>query len=135
MEAAGADWGDGYVALEERRITIPEGVLPFVGAASEVPADRLATLREMGYVVKHGEEAERCAVRLDAAAIAAAETDVALVAHVEKQQGPLVRFWHWPNGARSALSVTGDLDALSLADYAARLLPGSGNGASLSSPT
>ena len=35
--------------------------------------------------------------------------------------GPVIRLWPWPNGMRSALCITGDLDALSLLDYAARL--------------
>jgi peptidoglycan/xylan/chitin deacetylase (PgdA/CDA1 family) len=123
VEDAGTTrWPNGYHTLEGSKISLPDDVLPFVGADADVPVERVATLREMGYLVKHGEEAERCAVRIDAQAARGAGSDVALVELVETQPGPLVRFWHWPNGARSALSITGDLDALSLADYATRLI-------------
>jgi hypothetical protein len=33
----------------------------------------------------------------------------------------LVRLARWPNGARAALSVTGDVDALTIRDYTRRL--------------
>jgi len=45
-----------------------------------------------------------------------------LIETIEASPGPLVRYWRWPDGAKSALAVTGDMDALTLLDYAARLL-------------
>ena len=35
---------------------------------------------------------------------------------------PLLRFGRWPHGSRSALSLTGDIDALTIGDYAHRIL-------------
>jgi hypothetical protein len=34
---------------------------------------------------------------------------------------PLVKLGRWPDGAKSALCLTGDLDALSLVDYLSRV--------------
>ena len=45
---------------------------------------------------------------------------LAVLRHVEASTGPLVRVWRWPDGARSAVSIAGDLDALSITDYLAR---------------
>jgi hypothetical protein len=39
---------------------------------------------------------------------------------IEAAPGPLVRLWRWPRSARSALAVTGDVDALTLRDFIVR---------------
>jgi hypothetical protein len=39
---------------------------------------------------------------------------------VEETSAPLVRLWRWPDGAPSAVTIAGDLDALRLTDYLAR---------------
>jgi hypothetical protein len=36
---------------------------------------------------------------------------------IENSDAPLVRIWRWPNGARSALSITGDIDSMTLIDF------------------
>jgi hypothetical protein len=78
-------------------------------------------LREQGYIVDTSTTAKQCATYLDAFALAQLDTQMQLVAAIETAPGPLVRFGPWPDGARSALCMTGDLDALSLLDYAYRL--------------
>lgn len=45
---------------------------------------------------------------------------VSISDHVEGSGAPMVRLWRWPERAASALAVTGDLDAMSLGDYAGR---------------
>ena len=82
----------------------------------------MAFLREQGYILDSSESATRCGVYLDAAALAGLPSEVQLIDHIEACPSPLIRYWRWPNGAKSVLSVTGDLDALSLLDYASRLL-------------
>ena len=58
---------------------------------------------------------------LDADRSSQHKTEVQLIDYIESSPVPLVRFSRWPNEFRSALCVTGDIDALSLVDYAARL--------------
>ena len=53
---------------------------------------------------------------------ARAETVERLLAQIEGGDFPLVRLGRWPNGARSALCVTGDIDALTIWDYGLRFL-------------
>ena len=76
-------------------------------------------LREQGYVVDTTDTAVRCAIYLDAGSLDGLN-QVQLIDHIEASPGPLVRYWRWPDEP-SALCVTGDLDALTLFDYAARL--------------
>jgi hypothetical protein len=44
------------------------------------------------------------------------------MAEVEASKGPLVRLWRWPAGARCALSVTGDVDSMTIVDFLRRPL-------------
>ena len=120
----GETWCGGYQVLNGRTLDVPTRPRPFVGLAPDV-ADRVAAfLTEQGYILERGEAAEECGVFLDAGCLERLDTDVKLVEHIECSPAPLVRFWRWPDRYRSALCVSGDIDALTLVDYAARLLPG-----------
>jgi peptidoglycan/xylan/chitin deacetylase (PgdA/CDA1 family) len=119
-------WHGRYRVLPGRSLCVNSHPRPFVGVAPDLPARTIAFLREQGYIVEAGQEARHCAVYLDASALAGVENQVDLIEYIESAPGPLVRFWRWPGEARSALCVTGDLDALSLVDYASRLIRMSG---------
>jgi hypothetical protein len=47
--------------------------------------------------------------------------EASALAALEAAAGPLVRSWRWPDGARSALAVTGDVDSVTVQDFAFRL--------------
>jgi peptidoglycan/xylan/chitin deacetylase (PgdA/CDA1 family) len=113
-------WSDDYEILDDRTIVIDKGPRPFVGVGRECSQKTIAFLREEGYVVEEAEEGAACSVLVDGTHEHESETQ--LVAFVESCAGPLVRLWRWPDGARSALCVAGDLDALSLRDYLARVI-------------
>jgi hypothetical protein len=46
----------------------------------------------------------------------------ALSREIEQSDTPLIRYWRWPNQARSAVSVTGDIDAITINDFILRIL-------------
>lgn len=115
-------WDGAYRVLDGRTLRMPNGPRPFVGVAPGTPAATVALLRDQGYVVDTGPDAADCGVYLDAATLTALPHEVALVHHVESNPAPLVRFWRWPNEAKSALCVSGDADALSLRDYLSRVV-------------
>jgi peptidoglycan/xylan/chitin deacetylase (PgdA/CDA1 family) len=125
FEANGATrpWRGRYRVLDGRSVRISNGRYPLVGLAPGVPAEVAAFLRDQGYLLYEGEDRMRCTVVLAASTVSGFANEVELLAHLESSPGPLVRFWRWPDEAGSALSVTGDLDALSLVDYGVRLLP------------
>ena len=62
-----------------------------------------------------------CGIFLDNDALSQLTNEVELVNYSEISPTPLVRLWRWPNGAKSAMCITGDLDALTLFDYASRI--------------
>ncbi len=124
LDAPTSAWDDVYQTLDSRTLRISADVHPFIGIAPDVGQPKLHFLREQGYIVKTGADAQRCGIYLDRALVDRLSTDVQLIKHIESATAPMVRFWRWPNAYRSVLSITGDLDALSLLDYAGRLLPG-----------
>ena len=114
-------WGSAYQVLGSRSLHLPVEQRPFVGVAADTPSHTITFLKEQGYIVDSSEHASRCGVYLDVATMAKLETQVQLIDYIESSAAPLARYWRWPEAARSALCITGDLDALSLIDYASRL--------------
>jgi len=113
-------WDATWSVVGERHLRIDAGARPFVG----VPGAERATvdfLTEQGYIVDAGEHAARCTVVLDRQTVRRLAAPARIVAHVEDSEGPLMKISRWPREAKSALCFAGDLDALSLRDYAARL--------------
>lgn len=83
----------------------------------------ISFLRQQGYLVQISDDEEPYPLYFDRTDFAPTD-ERSLLAQVEKSAGPLVRLCRWPNGARSALCVTGDIDALVLWDYGLRLFGG-----------
>jgi hypothetical protein len=114
-----------YRVAEDRTLETGSRPRPFVGISSDVPEATIAFLEAQGYILdKRPDEAMHCGLYLDGKLVATKRTQVALIEYIESSPAPLVRFWRWPDAYKSALCVTGDLDALSLKDYWARLTPG-----------
>jgi len=114
-------WYGPYRVLRGRTLQLKPHERPFVGVAADTPSTLVAFLQEQGYLVETGAEASRCAIYLRATDLAALPNQFELIDFIETSPAPLVRFWRWPSETRSACCVTGDLDALSLTDYVARV--------------
>jgi hypothetical protein len=120
--ACAREWDGRWSVLDERRFLIDDGTRPFVGL-SGVDSGTVAFLREQGYLVDDGRHAELCGTHLTRRAVETLGSRRALVEHLEAGEAPLLRFSRWPRGAKSALCLAGDLDALSLWHYLERLRP------------
>jgi hypothetical protein len=119
---AARPWDSAWSVLDDRVLQVPDGVLPFLGVTG-VDGAAIAFLREQGYVVEEGRDAARCGLVLGAGDVERLGCGRGLVDHVEGSAAPLVRFSRWPDEAKSAFCLAGDLDALSLREYADRLRP------------
>ncbi len=122
LDLPGEPWADGYQRLETRRVQLPAGTRPFIGISAAAPAWVAPFLQEQGYIVDTTETAPACGLYFDPQTLEEIYGEVALIARIEKSDAPLVRFWRWPDGCRSALCISGDLDALTLWDYASRIV-------------
>ena len=114
-------WDGRYLRLESRSLHIPRHCRPLIGLAADCAERAASFLREQGYILDTGETAPRCSVYIDTAVLERTRNEVELVNYIESSAAPLVRYWRWPDGAKSAMCVTGDLDALTLLDYVPRL--------------
>ena len=92
--------------------------LPAVGVSRRSPPEVASFLAEEGFATLISDDAGRFGAYIDVADPAWSER--AVLDAILASPGPLVRIWRWPNGARSALAVTGDIDALTLRDFVVR---------------
>jgi len=114
-------WDRVYYQLRTKALHVPAEPRPFVELPANAPRRIVSFLREQGYILDTGETATRCGTYIDAATVAELTSELELINYIEASPGPLVRYWRWPGGARSAMCITGDLDALTLLDYVSRL--------------
>ncbi len=121
LDTTQESWDEKYYRVKSETLEIATDSLPFVGLASSAPEHVGLFLREQGYIVDRTEKAMDCGIFIDDDLLAKLPDMVQLIKYIESSAAPLVRYWRWPNGAKSALSITGDLDALTLLDYASRL--------------
>lgn len=106
--------------VEPGVIEIDSTYRPCVGVAPGSNREAIAILADLGFIVETGERSDGYAVHLgllekhDYAAIDACRRVIG------ETRRPLVRFATWPGGCRSALAVTGDIDALTIWDFVHR---------------
>ena len=106
--------------VEPGTVTVAGAERPCVGVAPGSDRAALQVLADLGYVVEVGDDIVEFAVHLGRVDAAAFDTIARAVAAIERCPGPLVRFGTWPRGARAALAVTGDIDALTIWDFVHR---------------
>jgi len=107
--------GERSQTAPARSVTLAPGPAPVVGLGPEVTATTAELLREEGFLVS-AEDPSPCAVVLDREPADQKE----LFDRLAMAPHPLVRLARWPLGCRSALAITGDIDALTLADFVRR---------------
>lgn len=115
------DWDGIYVQLNGTSATVQSGSRPSIGVSSRSNPYLTAFLRQQGYIVETAVDAHEHSLFVDREKFGY-EDEKALIEEIEGNRAPLVRLGRWPNGARSALCITGDIDALTIWDYYLRLL-------------
>ena len=62
------------------------------------------------------------AVYLDNYSTFNSDLETELLAIINSAPCPLVRFWRWPNKAKSAFAISGDVDSITIFDFFRRFL-------------
>jgi peptidoglycan/xylan/chitin deacetylase (PgdA/CDA1 family) len=114
-------WADNYRQLEATAFTIHAPLRPLIGISPDASPKLINFLIQQGYLVEISHQRHRYSHYVDATQFTPGQ-ERRLLAQIENGGGPLVRLGRWPNNARSALAVTGDIDALTLWDYSLRLV-------------
>lgn len=119
--AAGVDsWDGAYHRIRALEFEVSAASRPFIGLTSRSAPQLRAFLVEQGYIVETASDGRLHEFILDWPEFGTADRRPVLTA-IEQSNFPLVRLGRWPDGYRSALAVTGDIDALTLWDYGLRL--------------
>lgn len=121
VDAPIVPWADGYSQVEATRFTVRAPVRPFIGLSPATSPRLAGLLRQQGYITEVSEKSHRYSYYFDQPEFVAAD-ELRILLEIEEGARPLVRLGCWPDGARSALAVTGDIDALTLWDYGLRLV-------------
>jgi peptidoglycan/xylan/chitin deacetylase (PgdA/CDA1 family) len=95
-------------------------IVPLVAVPDETPDDAVLALRERGYVCRKTRDPSLHAARLTAEDLRQNTVDD-WSRRIQATDCPLLELHPWPVGKRSALCVTGDIDAVTLWDQAWRL--------------
>jgi hypothetical protein len=121
VTAPTTDWDGSYRRVLAADFTLRADRRPFIGVSSASAPYLTRFLQQQGYIVEPAEDDQRHTLYIDRPQFGY-EHERALLEHIESSTAPLVRLGRWPHGARSALCVTGDIDALTLWDYGLRFL-------------
>jgi hypothetical protein len=115
----GTPLGDGYTRLQGTEIELPPDRRPFIGVHPASPGAVVSFLREHGYVVEVSAASHAYGFFVERGRFEP-EDRRPLLSQIEAGGFPLLRLGRWPGGAKSALALTGDVDALTIWDYASR---------------
>jgi hypothetical protein len=121
VEAPMTPWSDGYQLVHGTAVTVRSAKRPFIGFAPGADPRLLAFVQEQGYIVETSENSGDYECYLGQSSFAPEDRRPLLV-RIEDTARTVVRLGRWPDGARSALAVSGDIDALTMWDYGLRLL-------------
>jgi Polysaccharide deacetylase len=121
MDLTGEPWSDGYVRIQRTDFLVPAGPRPFIGVHPSSSPSVTAFLKEQGYIVESAAAPGTHSHFVRREHFPRSQQRP-LLRELEERSVPLVRLGRWPNGARSALAITGDVDALTIWDYAFRFL-------------
>jgi peptidoglycan/xylan/chitin deacetylase (PgdA/CDA1 family) len=120
VAAPAFEWADGYKQLASSEARFVCGTKPVVGVSASSDPRLGDFLRQQGFIVETDDGMDGLALRLHYPRFSRSE-ERRVLAEIEGSGAPLVRLGRWPHGAKSALSITGDIDALTMWDYLMRL--------------
>lgn len=117
-----APWYGWYrAAAAAPGLTVGAEKMPAIGLAPDAPSGLEHFLTGEGFVVTRN-GVEDCAVVLDGRTVFGEPGKRRILDEIEMGDAPLVRLWRWPNGARCALSLSGDVDSMNIVDFLRRPL-------------
>jgi hypothetical protein len=116
------DWADGYKSIDARDFILESHVCPCIGVSPNSSEEAIGFLKGEGFVVKIGAQPGNCGMYFDSLASFNQSDEKQISEAIERSNAPLIRFWRWGGKAKSALAISGDIDAITLADFAMRLI-------------
>jgi peptidoglycan/xylan/chitin deacetylase (PgdA/CDA1 family) len=117
-----SEWLDGYQSVTAREFVLQSPKRPVIGIDRDSSPEAVSFLQREGYIVESSTRPDNYGVYLSDLAHFRESDEKLLSREIERTGAPLLRYWRWPDQARSALSVTGDIDSITLIDFVLRIL-------------
>lgn len=123
-------WFGDDLQVQSRRFTVKAAQCPCIGVSTETPQEVDTFLCEQGYpfVRCSPQDADAYAYYLDLPAGLGTTREEQiqrksqLVQCIEELEAPLIQFGCWPDGSRAAISITGDIDSVTIQDFFLRVM-------------
>jgi peptidoglycan/xylan/chitin deacetylase (PgdA/CDA1 family) len=115
------EWFDGYQSVTARDFVLESPTRPVIGIGWDSSPAAVSFLQSEGYIVEQSDQPDDYGIYLDNLAQFVEADEKPLSRKIEQSDVPLLRYWRWPDQAKSALSVTGDIDSMTLIDFALRI--------------
>lgn len=110
-----------YVITDKNSFTLRSPKHPMIGVSRDCSPNLTRFLRNEGFVYEISADEKKYAVYLNGLGSFNEEDEFKLLQRIDHSRSSLVRFWRWPNRCRSAIAITGDIDALTSVDFLFRL--------------
>jgi hypothetical protein len=104
-----------YISPEPNgKFVLQSNLKPVVGVRPGCKNTDIHYLENEGFVVDQVSDPSECAFVLDGTFSGDSRQ---LLNSLDQAQGPLLRFWRWPDRYKSALAITADIDAITIWDF------------------
>lgn len=112
---------NGYSLIKNRRFRIKTHKKPIVGVSKDSAPELFQFLKNEGFIFEKSQERDSFSVFLEDITNLDEKDNLKILEMIHETEFPLLRFWRWPNECRSALSITGDIDCITLTDFLSRI--------------
>ncbi len=121
VNAPFAEWAVGYQSINAGDFVVESPVRPVIGMGIDSSPKAVSFLKSEGFAVELSDQPDNYGIYLTNLADFQEADEKPLSEVIEHSNAPLVRYWRWPNQAKSALAITGDIDSITMIDFVLRI--------------
>lgn len=115
------EWYGSHKTIDTKVFKVKCRSHPFIGVSPSVPQGLVSLLKEEGFYVEESTAKEKFKIYFDNNNFEERDK-LSIIRKIEEEDASLIRIWRWPYKARCALSITGDIDAITFWDYVWRFV-------------
>jgi hypothetical protein len=119
------EWHGGYQCVAADNFLLESSKCPAIGLSQNSSPAAISFLRNEGFLVETSDRPDDYGLYLNSLEQFSEAEEKALSREIEQSNAPLVRYWRWPDRARCALSITGDIDSITIFDFILRIVENS----------